>query len=82
VLALPSALLGTNMPDVTQARCLIEDATAELDLAKLELTSNQANQPGQDNTYRKFRVTAEVRGPGPGGERVARMQSEIRMTVN
>lgn len=81
-ITLPASLLGANMPDITQAWCLIEDATAELDPAPIELVSNTSGAPVQENTYRKFRVTSEVRGPGAGIERVARMQSEVRMFVN
>jgi Tfp pilus assembly protein PilX len=81
-ITLPASLLGANMPDITQAWCLIEDATGELDPAPIELVSNTSGAPVQENTYRKFRVTSEVRGPGAGVERVARMQSEVRMFVN
>jgi Tfp pilus assembly protein PilX len=73
---LPAAALG--LPDVTDARCLIEDASAELELDS-GLTGNRLVFA---NTWRKFRVTAEVGGPGPGGVRVARAQSEVRMNVN
>ncbi len=82
-ITLPASLLGTNMPDVDQAWCLIEDATAELDAAPIELVANTSGAPIQENTLRKFRVTAEVRGAGAGvPARIARMQSEVRMYVN
>jgi Tfp pilus assembly protein PilX len=67
-----------SVPDVTVARCLIEDASAELELGS-ELTGNRLEFA---NTWRKYRVTAEVGAPGPGGQRIARAQSEIRMNVN
>lgn len=81
-ITLPNSLLGANMPDVTQAWCLIEDATPELDPAPIELASNVSGAPVQDNTLRKFRITAEVVAPGAGVDRVSRMQSEVRMYVN
>jgi Tfp pilus assembly protein PilX len=74
--ALPATAM--SVPDVTAARCLIEDASAELELGP-ELTGNRLEFA---NTWRKYRLTAEVEAPGPGGQRLARAQSEIRMNVN
>jgi hypothetical protein len=69
-----------NLPNVTAARCLIEDARDELDLTTNSLDGNRlALAP----TWRKYRVTSEVRsGSALVGVRIVRAQSEIRMNVN
>jgi Tfp pilus assembly protein PilX len=66
------------LPGVDEARCLIEDATAELELG----ASDSGNRLLLANTWRKYRITAEVQGPGAGSLRIARAQSEVRMNVN
>jgi Tfp pilus assembly protein PilX len=66
------------LPGIDQARCLIEDATAELEIGS-DVTGNRLTLA---NTWRKYRITAEVQGPGSGSLRVARAQSEVRMNVN
>lgn len=76
---LPAAAVG--VPDVTDARCLIEDATAEMEFTS-DLSADGGNRLQLANTWRKYRVTAEVQGPGPGGLRTGRAQSEVRMNVN
>jgi Tfp pilus assembly protein PilX len=80
-ISLPQEVLGANMPDVTRAQCLIEDATAELDAA-MEMVTDTQNSMVQDSTLRKYRITAEVASPSQGFTRFARAQSEVRMNVN
>ncbi len=75
----PAQDLG--VPDVNSARCLIEDAQAELVVGS-DATADGGNRLEFANTWRKYRITAEVRAPGPGGDRFARAQSEVRMNVN
>ena len=71
------------MPGVVKARCLIEDATDELDIGAL-VDGNRLDTARQ---WRKYRITAEVQGPevqgpGAGALRLARAQSEMRMTAS
>ncbi len=76
---LPAGELGN---DVTRGQCLIEDATDELE-RNLEMLDPRSNSGmAFDQGFRKYRITVEVEGPGPGGARVARAQSEVRMYVN
>ena len=77
-IVLPANVLGAAA-NVTNARCLIEDARGELDAS--EFTSGQAGLEFAD-TRRKYRLTSEVEGAGPSGLRFARSQSEVRMNLN
>jgi hypothetical protein len=61
---------------ITDGRCLVEDASAELQVFRLE-TGNLPTQP----EWRKFRITAVVTSPGLNGDRFARAQSEVRMLI-
>jgi hypothetical protein len=79
-----SVFIGANaaeanalMPGVAEARCLIEDATGELELSAFE----QGNRLNLANQWRKYRITAEVQGQGAGALRLGRAQSEMRMTA-
>jgi hypothetical protein len=63
------------------AECLIEDARAELELIR-DSSLDGGNVMEFVDTWRKYRITSEVTGPGPEGLRFARAQSEIRMNVN
>lgn len=71
-LGLPAAELG-----VDDARCLIEDATGELEVNVFTKEAGE-NQLKLDGTWRKFRITAEVRG---GGGTFGRAQAEVRMNL-
>lgn len=62
------------------ARCLVEDASGEL--APPMHASTTGNGMQAENTWRKFRLTAEVVTNLSGGVRVARAQSEVRMQIN
>lgn len=68
--------------DVSRAECLIEDATAELEQEASGGENVRNNGPSLPAQYRKYRITVEVEGPGPGGPRIARAQSELRMNPN
>jgi Tfp pilus assembly protein PilX len=70
---LPLADFG---PGVTAARCLFEDATAELEI-NVGNVSNTAPGLTLDGTWRKYRITAEVVGNGT----FSRAQAEVRMNV-
>lgn len=74
--ALPTQSLGT---DVSRGRCLIEDATGELELFREFV---EGNQLAFDQAWRKYRITVEIEGPSPTGTRTARAQSEVRMYIN
>lgn len=68
---------------VSAATCLFEDASAELELITTNV-SNVATGLNLDNTWRKYRVTAEVRGRldvfgQPNA--IGRAQAEVRMNV-
>jgi hypothetical protein len=71
-LALPAADLG-----VADVRCLFEDATGELEV-NVSTTKTGPNQLNLDGTWRKFRVTAEVRSDGGT---FGRAQAEVRMNL-
>ncbi len=71
-LALPAASLG-----VADARCLFEDATGELEVNASAKEASE-NQLKLDGTWRKFRITAEVRGDGGT---FGRAQAEVRMNL-
>jgi Tfp pilus assembly protein PilX len=75
---LADAQVQELLPGVNRARCLIEDATAELEIA----SNDSGNRLSFANTWRKYRVTAEVQGPDTSPRRIARAQSEVRMNVN
>ncbi len=66
-------------PEVQSARCLIEDATEELEIAAND-PANNAGLRLEDN-FRKYRLTVEVRGAGIWTGMVSRAQSELRMFV-
>jgi len=70
---LPAGRFG---PGVTAVRCLIEDATAELELVT-GLTRNIPTGMTLEPDWRKFRITAEV----VGNNVIGRAQSEVRMPV-
>jgi len=72
--ALPAADFGAG---VTAARCLFEDATAELEI-NVGNVSNTSTGLNLDGTWRKFRITAEVVG---NGNTFSRAQAEVRMNV-
>jgi hypothetical protein len=73
------AALGAN---TSRGLCLIEDATAEL----VEINdTDSGNRVPLDLQWRKYRVTAQVEGPNPpgtAGNRIARVQSELRYLLN
>ncbi len=73
-IAFPATELGAG---VTAARCLIEDASAELDVLVAD-----GMDPAVD--WRKYRITAEAVGASDvlSLAPVARAQSEVRMWVN
>lgn len=71
---LPAADFG---PGVTAARCLFEDASAELEI-NVGNVSNTATGLNLDGTWRKYRITAEVQG---NGNTFSRAQAEVRMNV-
>jgi hypothetical protein len=68
--------------DVERGECLFEDATDEL--VFLNTTPTVANNaPDMPANWQKYRITAEVQGAAaPGQLRVARAQSELRISVN
>lgn len=77
--------LGTNAADltalfgagVTAARCLFEDAQAELDIFN-DSPSGNANALRPEDGWRKYRITAEVIGTdGSAG----RAQAEVRFRL-
>jgi hypothetical protein len=72
-----TAQVNALMPGVDEARCLIEDATDELDIGAL----SDGNRLDSARQWRKYRITAEVQGAGAGALRLARAQSEMRMTA-
>jgi Tfp pilus assembly protein PilX len=75
---LPAASLGEQAgARISDGRCLIEDASNELQRMR---TLDSGNLPSQPE-WRKFRVTAIVTSPGAAGDRLARAQSEIRMLI-
>lgn len=65
--------------DVSRAECLIEDASAELEVQSVSGPNVRNNAPELPAEFQKFRITVELEGPGPGGIRIARAQSELRM---
>jgi hypothetical protein len=68
---------------VSAALCLFEDASAELELVKSNV-STTATGLNLDNTWRKYRITAEVQGRLDWAGRpnaFGRAQSEVRMNV-
>jgi Tfp pilus assembly protein PilX len=71
---LPAADFG---PGVTAARCLYEDASAELEI-NVGNVSNTSTGLNLDGTWRKYRITAEVQG---NGNTFSRAQAEVRMNV-
>ncbi len=71
-LGLPAGELG-----VADARCLFEDATGELEI-NISTTETASNLMKLDGTWRKFRITAEVRGDGGT---FGRAQAEVRMNL-
>lgn len=81
----PADAIGKGMGT---ARCLIEDATAELAAP----AAGQFRGGGEEAQFvggvlagtppanwRKYRITAEVVSGGPGPTRTARVQSEVRL---
>lgn len=68
--------------DVQRAECLIEDATSEL--VFLNTTPTVANNASElPPNWQKYRITAEVQGvAGLGDVRIARAQSELRMSID
>ena len=70
---LPTADFGAG---VTAARCLFEDASAELEI-NVGNVSNTSTGLNLDGTWRKYRITAEVVGNGT----FSRAQAEVRMNV-
>ncbi len=75
---LPAAALSEQVgAQVTDGRCVVEDASAELAAANGLVSGNLPSNPD----WRKYRVTAIVSGPAAGGNRTARAQSEIRMLI-
>jgi Tfp pilus assembly protein PilX len=73
---LPAADFDPTGTAVTAARCLFEDASAELEI-NVGNVSNTATGLNLDGTWRKYRITAEVVGNGT----FARAQAEVRMNV-
>jgi Tfp pilus assembly protein PilX len=71
--ALPVADFNANL---NEARCLFEDATTELELGSAN-PSGTANTLNLESTWRKYRITAEVRS----GTGFGRAQAEVRMNV-
>lgn len=71
--ALPLADFNANLD---AAACLFEDATGELEILNVG-PSGPANSLGLENTWRKYRITAEVRS----GTAFGRAQAEVRMNV-
>jgi len=77
--------LGTTPAEVTAlfgdgiaaVRCLYEDASAELEI-NVGNVSNTSTGLNLDNTWRKYRITAEVVG---NGGTFSRAQAEVRMNV-
>lgn len=79
---LPAEFSGRG---VDEGRCLFEDAAAELVDSKQAggLEEQPANGSAPiEYTFAKFRITAEARGAGPQGLRIARAQSELRIRTN
>lgn len=75
---LPAAALAEQVgAQITDGRCVIEDASAELAVAANLPSGNLPSNPD----WRKFRITAIVTGPSAGGNRTARAQSEVRMLI-
>lgn len=68
--------------DIARGECLIEDASAELVLQNSTpgVANNAVEVPAN---WRKFRITVEVQGnAAPGELRLARAQSELRMSLD
>lgn len=64
---------------VGQARCLFEDARADLEMSPF--TSGQEGTLPLPNTWRKYRITAEVQ-TGGFNALTGRAQAEVRMKLN
>ncbi|MCX8003459.1 MAG: hypothetical protein N2688_00635 [Burkholderiaceae bacterium] len=69
-------------PEVADARCLIEDATAELETAAESPATGNNNGLAFEGQFRKYRITVEVTGAGIWNPAVARAQSELRTVVS
>lgn len=72
-----SEITGLFGAGVESARCLYEDAVAELDVIN-DTPSGTANSLLPGNAWRKYRITAEV--VGTGGT-VGRAQTEVRLAI-
>jgi hypothetical protein len=70
---LPLADFNANLD---AAACLFEDATSELEVMSVG-PSGPSNSLGLESTWRKYRITAEVRS----GTAFGRAQAEVRMNV-
>lgn len=80
-LGLPADVLAVSSRNVSDARCLIEDARTELEMSTF---SDGSEGLALADTRRKFRLTSRVAGAdGPDGVAVvAHAQSEVRMNLN
>lgn len=69
-------------PEVGSARCLVEDATEELELPTASPGSGNNVGLAFEGQFRKYRLTIEVTGAGIWNPMVARAQSELRVVVS
>lgn len=72
---LPVASLGNG---VAAARCLVEDASGELELLRQTKDTSEIDKIVPDESWRKFRITVEVQSEAGT---FARAQSEVRRNL-